>query len=284
MRPRVANRACGALQSGQPLESGKVAAIHVKEGQSSVAGDVILMLDSAEDEVEIAADTEAMMARRAEALRRKVALSAVASGSFACGASCDPMATRRARRAPRSRARRAGSRPSRAVGHARQSGCAKGGKAGRGQQLDASIAAQNRLIETLNERVSLRQRLIDKDVGTRTGLIDAVQALRQEQAQIAGDIGRRDQAIAAVASLDTERVNKVETFLSDNTRKMAEANRLADEKEAERAKTSSKTQPHDIARAGRWRGASAWGDNDRAGGYDRSGVDAHRAGEHTRTN
>jgi hemolysin D len=223
----------------QPLESGKVAAIHVKEGQSVSAGDVILMLDPGEDEAEIAADTEAMMARRAEALRRKVTLSAVASGSFAA-----PPAIPWPRDVPDAlREREHGVL---AADLAELSAtlanldAQKVEKQAAVKQLDASIAAQNRLIETLNERVSLRQRLIDKDVGTRTGLIDAVQALRQEQAQIAGDIGRRDQAIAAVASLDTERVNKVETFLSDNTRKMAEADRLADEKEAERAKTQVK--------------------------------------------
>jgi hemolysin D len=92
------------------------------------------------------------------------------------------------------------------------------------------------VVETLNERVTMRQELIDKSVGTRTGLLDAVQALRQQQSQIAGDTGRRDEAIAAVASLATERARAIETFVADNTRKMADARRLADEKEAERAK------------------------------------------------
>jgi hemolysin D len=95
-------------------------------------------------------------------------------------------------------------------------------------------------VETLNERVSMRQQLIDKSVGTRTGLLDAVQVLRQEQSQIAGDIGKRDQAVAAVASLVSERARTVETFVADNTRKMADARRIADEKEADRAKAQVK--------------------------------------------
>jgi hemolysin D len=223
----------------QPLESGKVAAFNVKEGQSVAAGDVLLMLDPGENEAQIAADTEAMMARRAEALRRKIALSAVASGSFATPPpipwpSDVPNALRE--RENGVLAADLAELSATLVNLAAQ----KAEKQAAVKQLDASIAAQNSLIDTLNERVALRQKLLDKDVGTRTGLIDAVQALRQEQAQFAGDIGKRDQAIAAVASLDTERVNKIETFLSDNTRKMAEANRLADEKEAERAKTQVK--------------------------------------------
>ena len=223
----------------QPLESGKVAVLNVKEGQAVAAGEVILMLDPGEDEAQIAADTEAMMARRAEALRRKVALSAVASGSFATPPAIawpsdvpDALRERENGVLAADLAELSATLANLAAQKAEKQAAVK--------QLDASIAAQNSLIDTLNERVTLRQQLIAKDVGTRTALIDAVQTLRQEQAQIAGDIGRRDQAIAAVASLDTERVNKIETFLSDNMRKMAEANRLADEKTAERAKTQVK--------------------------------------------
>jgi hemolysin D len=223
----------------QPLESGKVAALNVKEGQPVAAGDVILMLDSGEDEAQIAADTEAMMARRAEALRRKVALSAVASGSFVMPPAIpwpsdvpDALRERENGVLAADLAELSASLANLAAQKAEKQAAVK--------QLDASIAAQNSLIDTLNERVTMRQQLIAKDVGTRTALIDAVQALRQQQVQIAGDIGRRDQAIAAVASLDTERVNKIETFLSDNMRKMAEAYRLADEKEAERVKTQVK--------------------------------------------
>ena len=223
----------------QPLESGKVAAIYVKEGRFAAAGDILLVLDTGEDEAQIAADTEAMMARRAEALRRKVALSAVAAGSFAAPPAIpwpsdvpDALRKRENGVLAADLAELSATLANLAAQKVEKQAAVK--------QLDASIAAQNRLIETLNERITLRQVLLDKQVGTRTGLIDAVQALRQEQAQIAGDIGRRDQAIAAVASLDTEQVNKVEAFLSENTRKMAEAERLADEKEAERAKTAVK--------------------------------------------
>jgi hemolysin D len=84
--------------------------------------------------------------------------------------------------------------------------------------------------------VALRQALIDKDVGTRTALLDAIQALRQEEAQLAGDIGKRDAAIAAVKSVDTQYVETTTGFISDQTSKMATARRLADEKAADRVK------------------------------------------------
>jgi hemolysin D len=88
--------------------------------------------------------------------------------------------------------------------------------------------------------VALKQALIDRDVGTKTGLIDAVQALRQGEAQLAGDIGKRDEALAAVKSLDAQLVETVTNFVSEQTRDMATARRLVEEKTADRAKARVK--------------------------------------------
>jgi hemolysin D len=186
----------------QPLDPGKVAAIKVHEGQSVREGDVILVLDASEAEAEIAADAQARNAKLAEALRREAALSAVARNSLAI-----PPAVSWPEDVPQST---------------------------RLREEDVLSG------DLLNERVAMRQVLIDKSVGTRTSLLDAVQVLRQEQSQIAGDIGKRDQALAAVASLNTERARTVEAFVADNTRKMADARRVADEKEADRVKAQVK--------------------------------------------
>ncbi|MBV8446697.1 MAG: biotin/lipoyl-binding protein, partial [Hyphomicrobiales bacterium] len=67
----------------QPLDSGKVAAIKVQEGQQVHEGDVLLALDASESEADIAADTQARNAKLAEALRREAALAAVARDSVA---------------------------------------------------------------------------------------------------------------------------------------------------------------------------------------------------------
>jgi hemolysin D len=223
----------------QPLDSGKVAAIKAKEGQSVRAGDVILVLDASESEAEIAADTQARTAKLAEAMRRDAALSAVAAQSISISPAIPwsddvPQATR-----VREEDVLAGDLHELSATLANLAS-QKVEKEAAVKQLEASIAAENRVVETLNERVSMRQQLIDKSVGTRTGLLDAVQVLRQEQSQIAGDIGKRDQAVAAVASLVSERARTVETFVADNTRKMADARRIAEEKEADRAKAQVK--------------------------------------------
>jgi hemolysin D len=227
----------GRAKVVQPLETGKVAAIHVKQGQTVHAGDVMFVLDASEVTAEIAADTEAMIARRAEALRRQAVLSAVASGGLL---NAPPPAIRWPEDVPEGiRAREEGVLAGDLNEHAATLAhlvAQRAEKKAAVEELDASIAAEQRLIDTLNERVELRQTLIERKVGTRTGLIDAVQALREAQTQLATQTGKRIEALAAVETIDAERQRQVETFVSDNTRKLAEALRLADEKAAERAK------------------------------------------------
>ncbi|MBV8426735.1 MAG: biotin/lipoyl-binding protein, partial [Hyphomicrobiales bacterium] len=223
----------------QPFDSGKVSAINVREGDTVRSGDVVLVLDASEAQAEIAADTQARDAKLAEALRREAALAAVARKSLAIPPAMAwpeevPQATR-----VREEDVLSGDLHELSATLANLAS-QKIEKEAAVKQLDASIAAENRVIETLNERVAMRQELIDKSVGTRTSLLDALQVLRQEQSQIAGDIGKRDQALAAVASLNSERARTVETFVADNTRKMADARRVADEKEADRAKAQVK--------------------------------------------
>jgi hemolysin D len=223
----------------QPLDAGKISVIVVGSNQVVKAGDVVIQLDSSEVRAQIAADTEGMIARRAEALRRQAALSAVVGATVS-----QPPEISWPNEIPQGiRQREDGvlagdlGELAASVTHLEKQRLEKEATV---KELDASIVAQTRLIETLRERVALRQALIDKNVGTKTGMIDAVQALREGETQLAGYIGKRDEALAAVPSIDAERAAKVEAFLADNTRKMAEANRLADEKQADRAKAQAK--------------------------------------------
>jgi hemolysin D len=222
----------------QPLDAGKVSVIAVRPNQVVKAGEIVMLLDASEVRSEIAADTEAMIARRAEALRRKAALSAVVDGVLTPPAISwpdeEPEAIRQ--REDRVLAGDLGEL-SAALAHLDKQRLEKEATV---KELEGSIAAQTRLIETLRERVALRQQLIDKNVGTRTAMIDAMQGLREGETQLAGYIGKRDEALAAVGSIESERAAKIEAFLADNTRKMAEANRLADEKEADRTKARVK--------------------------------------------
>ena len=107
-------------------------------------------------------------------------------------------------------------------------------------QLDMSMDAEGALMQREAERVQLRQVLTAEGNGSRLTLLDAQQSLLETRSQLVGDTGRRGQAEAAVASLQTERHRTVEAFLADDARKQADAARLADEKRQEQARTRAR--------------------------------------------
>jgi hemolysin D len=223
----------------QPIETGKVLAINVTPNQFVSAGDVLVQLDTSEGTAEIAADTEAIITRRGEVLRRQAAVAAVAGGSL----SPPPVIAWPDDIPDEIRRRENGvlagdlNELAAVVAHLDKERLEKEASV---KELEGSIDAQTRLIAILQDRVTLRETLIARNVGTKTGLLDALQVLREGETQLAGFVGKRDASLAAVVTLETERAAKIEEFLADNTRKMAEANRLADEKEANRAKARVK--------------------------------------------
>jgi hemolysin D len=217
------------------LDPGKVASIDATEGKVVHEGDALVALDTSEPAAEFASATQAMVAAKAEAIRRQAALQVAATGDWSRSVTADWPDDIPAESRAREESVLHGDLQDQAAKLANLA-AQKVEKEAAVRELDASIAAEHRLIETLNERVALRQALIDKDVGTRTALLDAIQALRQEEAQLAGDIGKRDAAIAAVKSVDTQYAETTTGFISDQTSKMATARRLADEKAADRVK------------------------------------------------
>jgi hemolysin D len=218
-----------------PADSGKVANINVVEGQKVHSGDVLLALDISEPEAEFAAATQAIIAATAEAARRQAALATVASGDWANPAAIDwPPEIPALVRSREEGVLRGDLRGEAATIASLQA--QKREKEATVAQLDGTIVAEKQLLETLQERVALKQELIDNNVGTKTGLIDAVQSLRQAQTQLSTDTGKRAEAAAAVSSLDAKLHETVTTFVSDQTRDMVKARRLADEKTADRLK------------------------------------------------
>lgn len=217
------------------LDPGKVATINAKEGQAVKAGDVLVTLDTSEPEAEYASATQAMIAAKAEAIRRQAVLAVAVSGDWNKRVTVDW---------PDDIPATAQSREENVLHGDLQEQSAKLAslaaqkveKEAAVKQLNDSIDAENKLMVTLRDRVALRQALIDKDVGTKTLLYDAIQSQQQEEAQLAGDVGKRDQALAAVKSVDSQLTETTTNFVSDQTRQMATARRLADEKAADRVK------------------------------------------------
>jgi len=220
----------------QPLEAGRVAEVRVTDGQIVKAGDVLVVLDRREAEAELATAAAGWSAATAEALRRQTALAAVRSGAVTPIAwpADIPAAT-----AAREDGVLAGDLGELAATLANLDDQLREKQAAVAQ-LDMSLEAEVALLRRLGERVELRDVLYKEGNGSKLTLLDAVQSLLETKTQIAGDTGRRDQAVAAIASLRSERARTVDAFLADNTRKMADAHRQADEKAQDRARAAAR--------------------------------------------
>ena len=108
------------------------------------------------------------------------------------------------------------------------------------KRLNMSIAFQNKLMETLNQRVSTRQQAIDLNVGTKIDLYNAKEELEKYEAALASDQGQLIETDAAIRSVRSEKAKTVSQFIADNENKLADAARKADEARQALAKADAR--------------------------------------------
>ena len=263
----------------EPLDPGKVAAIHVEAGQSVHAGDLLFEIDPAEARSDALAAGDALNASRAEIARRRFAIEAVRSAqgeeTRAEGAPVDARAQKATAATDFSEARRTAA-PSSVEALAGRSDLAvtwdeglpetfrlreeavlradlgalsdtlkaldrqMAQKLATRKRLDMSIAFQHTLMDTLNARVATRQEAIDKSVGTKINLYDAKEELEKSQSQLASDEGQLIETEAALNALQSEKAKAVSQFIADNENKLAEASRKGDEAREALAKAGAR--------------------------------------------
>ena len=198
----------------EPLDQGKIASIHVERGPTVKAGDLLLELDPAEANADALSAQDALNASVAEIARRRYAIDAVRTAGVAALIASDRLA---ARSKDDTLAADSGSvenlagqaelqvawdetlpEPFRlreeAVLRADLGQLSDALKAldrqmaeklATQKRLDMSIAFQNTLMDTLNQRVSTRQQAIDLKVGTKIDLYNAKEELEKSEAALA---------------------------------------------------------------------------------------------------
>ncbi|HEY1888131.1 MAG TPA: HlyD family type I secretion periplasmic adaptor subunit [Roseiarcus sp.] len=252
----------------EPLDPGKIAAIHVEKGQTVKAGDLLLELDPTEADADALSRQDALNASMGEVARRRYAINAVraaeaelqqdrlvgrSNDDAAPGADAGPVeslagqaefkiawdaalpeqfqlreeAVLRADLAQLSDALKALDRQ-------------MAEKLATQKRLNMSIAFQNKLMETLNQRVSTRQQAIDLNVGTKIDLYNAKEELEKDEAALASDQGQLIETDAAIRSVRSEKAKTVSQFIADNENKLADAARKADEARQALAKANAR--------------------------------------------
>ena len=260
----------------EPLDPGKVAAIHVEAGQAVKAGDLLFELDPAEANADARSAADALNASLAEIARRRYAIEAVRARGRRrrCAATATARIRDRRRRRTGRRTRSPAASPveklagqpdlkiawdealpepfrlrEEAVLRADLAQLADALKAldkqmaqklATRKRLDMSIAYQHTLMDTLNQRVSTRQQAIDLNVGTKINLYDAKEELEKSQSQLASDEGQLIETDAALKELQSEKAKTVSQFIADNQNKLADASRKADEARQALAKAAAR--------------------------------------------
>ena len=246
----------------QPFDSGKVAAINVTNGQHVKAGDILLELDPAEAAADADAARDARNDALAEIARRRFAVGVAADISVKETASLSPRGFERA--AIDDAFAKAGvnlgfeaSIP--AAVRLRQRGVLAADlnqladqlaaldkqiaqKDATQQRLNMSIAFQNDLMITLNDRVKTRQDAIDLKVGTKINLYDAKEELQKSQSQLASDQGQLIETEAALSELRSEKFKTLSQFIAENENKALDASRKADDAKQALAKATAKLE------------------------------------------
>ena len=218
----------GRIKLVQPIDIGKVSKIYIENGKEVQENDVLVDLDPSEAQADASALSEALASFRAESARRKMVVKAADTTML-------PLEIDWWHGVPeaiRQREMEVGFADLRnLVGQAQALEAQRAQKHAERDRLINTIAAQERLIRTLQERVDMRASLLRTESGTRASVIDAMETLHYQMAALEGERGQVLETERASDALSAERNKTIANFISDNMTRANEAERQATETE-----------------------------------------------------
>jgi len=219
----------GRVKIIQPVEAAKVQHIAVKNGMRVEEGDVLVAFDPQDARADVEALQSTTWALEAEIIRRASALAHAANRTLAVPSTAPswPSAIPEAIRKREERVLNADLAQLEAERLANEAQIAL--KQAEKQRLAEMISAQTALLANLQERVDMRASLATTGSGSRASLIDGKEILLKEAAALTGYRGGVSEAEASLKVLMSEREKLLQTFLADNTQKMADAGKTLEE-------------------------------------------------------
>jgi hemolysin D len=215
----------GRVKVIEPLVTGKVAALKVTNGSFVKQGDVLVELDQSESEADFAASSAELQSVSAEIERRKTALSAIKNHKINASAGIvwnskipgdiqdrenqilaaelDQLAT--------TVASLKSQRDQRLVER---------------DKLQETIQMQKSLVDTLQQRVDMMQKLLDTKVGAKPAVINATESLKLQLTQLAVQQQQLSSLSGGLPVLDQEIAKTIASFVVENSQKLSDAERL----------------------------------------------------------
>ena len=229
----------GRVKVVQPFESGKVRELFVSNGSFVHEGETVAQLDDSEVRAEQRASAASLAASLAEARRRSVAIDAALRRKFD-GVHVDwPDDTPKeiADRESKVLAGDIAALKSNIESMAAQ----KLQKQAEQAKLTAQIQSQEQLLEIEGQRVDLRSTLEQRQLGTKLGLLDAQETLQIQRTSLAQQKGQLAEAGAAIEVLARDLEKTISTFVAENSQKMADAQKQAEDAREKLNKARSRT-------------------------------------------
>lgn len=233
-------QAIGRTKIIEPLEAGKVVKLEVENGKRVQAGDVLLELDARESLADEASLRAMLDAGRAEVIRRTLAVSLASDRKTDQVPQIDWPAGTPANVAQREQRVLAGdlSQLTRQVGSLESQ---RREKSAERIRLQGTIDAQEKLVDTLKERVDMRQSLLDSKSGSKASVIDAEETWRYHGATLAAEQGQLGEVEAGLETVQADIDKAYASFIDDNVQKLATAERDIDDAQQKLVKAEAKT-------------------------------------------
>jgi hemolysin D len=214
----------GRVKVVQPLETGRVIANLVENGDSVKQGDLLVQLDSRAASAEKKAIEADLYSYSAEAIRRETAIKLAQAGTFS-----PPSANQWPEAIPASIREREehvlaadlSQLDSQIASFNAQSEQKKSEKA----RIAATVSAEKDLIRTLQERVAIHSKLLDANAGTKSDLINARETLETQITYLAQLSGQVAEIEANLDVVSRDKTKAIQTFIAENAQKKDEAER-----------------------------------------------------------
>lgn len=223
----------------QPLDPGKVIAIHVSNGSAVHVGQVLIELDRTERTATAAAASDQGSALAAEIARRKLEIGAARAHRFTAPTlPADGLS-------PEYRSRE------QVVleGDLAELGATVGGleaqmaeNATKRHAAEMQVAALRTVIGTLSDRAIMRTRLLSQGWESRANVMDANEQLQREQASLSEAQGQIIEADAARRTLASQIREAIAKFVSDGSQALSTAQAKLDQTRQDIVKASSAVQ------------------------------------------
>jgi len=209
----------------QPFDPGIVTVIHVQNGTTVKAGDLLLELDPTDARSVAETASRDLEAIDAEISRRRTAIIAVRADQQSIATDFPPQVTQSVR-----------AREETAL--AADLGQYFSSKASLQAQLaekdalkirfSSSTAAREKLMAILKQRVEMRELLLQRDAGSKASLLDALQPYQEQATSLAYEQGQLIEAEAGIVSLVRRIEQLTNEFVAQQIQKVTEAEQKRD--------------------------------------------------------